>query len=48
MDDKSILEPIGEWEGHFGANRWMGDSFISFLILQAYFRSFPDETKYVY
>ena len=33
VDDKGILDPIGEWEGYFGANRWMEGNFVQFPIL---------------
>ena len=28
VDDKGILDPIDEWEGYFGAHRWMEGIFV--------------------
>ena len=36
VDDKGILDPIGGWEGYFGANRWMKGNFVPFPILWGY------------
>ena len=33
VDDKGILDPIGGWEGYFGANRLMEGNFVPFPIL---------------